>query len=88
LLQSIAKVRRIVAKTTVLEIPAEEVPKFEAQLAQLLAKMQQAEAEHAAREVLLAPLRADTDQVLAAISRSIANVEKYLAATGVPFHRQ
>ncbi len=76
------------AKTTVLEIPTEEIPKLEAQLAQLLAKFQQTEEAHAAREALLAPLRAETDQILAAISRSVANVEKYLAATGVPFHCQ
>ena len=76
------------AKTTVLEIPVEEVPKLEAQLAQLVAKFQQAEEAHAARELLLAPLRAETDQILAAISRSVANVEKYLAVAGVPFHHQ
>lgn len=64
------------AKTIVLEIPAEEVPKLEVQLAQLLAKIQQTEEEQAAREVILAPLRAETDQILAAISRSVANVLK------------
>lgn len=75
-------------KTITLEVPEEEVPKLKTQLAELVAKFKEAEKEHERREKTLAPLRAETDQILAAIQRSLNNVERHLAATGIPFYDQ
>ena len=75
-------------KTIILEIPQEEATQFEAQLAKLLQQMQEVFDEHEARQSRIAQLRAESEQSLAAIRRSLANVEKYHSATNVPFRLQ
>lgn len=75
-------------QTIRLEIPEEEVPKLKNQLAQLVAKFKAVEEEHERSERQLVPLRAETDQILAATQRSLNNVERLLAATGLPFYDQ
>ncbi len=73
-------------KMTVLEIPEDEVPKLEVSLAQAVARLREIDEEYVARQQRMAVLGAETDQIIEAIKRSLANVEKYLSATGVPVH--
>jgi uncharacterized membrane protein YheB (UPF0754 family) len=75
-------------KMTVLEIPEEEVPKLEVSLAQAVARLREIDEEYIARQQRIAALGAETDQILEAIKRSLANVEKFLSATGTPVHLQ
>lgn len=69
-------------KMIVLEIPEEEVPKLEVDLAQAVAHLREIDKEYVARQQRMAALGAETDQMLESIKRSLANVEKYLSATG------
>ncbi len=75
-------------KMTVSEIPEEETPKLEVRLAQTVARLRQIDEEYVARQQRMAALGAETDQILEAIKRSLANVEKYLSATGAPVYLQ
>jgi len=75
-------------KMVVLEIPEEEVPKLEVSLAQAVVRLREMDEEYAARQQRMAALGAETDQILEAIKRSLANVEKHLSATGTPVYLQ
>ena len=75
-------------KMTVLEIPEEELPKLEVSLAKAVARLREIDEEYVARQQRMAALSAETDQILEAIKRSLANVEKYLSATGAPVYLQ
>lgn len=73
-------------KMTVLEIPEEEVPKLAVTLAQVVARLREIDEEHEARQARIAASSAETEQALAAIKRSLANVEKFLSASVAPLH--
>jgi hypothetical protein len=75
-------------KTTTLEIPEDEVPKLEAALSEVIARLREIDEEHEARQSRIAALSAETDQMLDLIRRSLANVEKYLSASDPAFHLQ
>lgn len=75
-------------KMTTLEIPEEEVPKLEVSLAQAIARLEEMEAEHAARQQRMALLQAESEQILEDIKRSLRNVEKYYAATDLSVYLQ
>jgi septal ring factor EnvC (AmiA/AmiB activator) len=75
-------------KMIVLEIPEEEVPKLEVSLAQAIARLEELEAEHVARQQRIALLSAESDQILESIKRSLRNVEKYLAASDAGLYLQ
>ncbi len=75
-------------KTTILEIPEDEIPKLEATLSQVIARLREIDDEHEARQNRIASLSAETDQTLDLIKRTLANVEKYLSAFDPAFHLQ
>lgn len=75
-------------KMTVLEIPEAEVPKLEVSLAQAIARLEEMEAEHVARQQRIALLQAESEQILEDIKRSLRNVEKYHAATDLSVYLQ
>ena len=73
-------------KVITLEIPVEEAIKLEEQLERLVQRMKETEAEHEARQIRIAGYRAEREQAMQAIRRSLNNVEKYQSIPLVPFH--
>lgn len=75
-------------KTTTLEIPEDEIPKLEAALSEVIARLREIDEEHEARQSRIAALSAETDRMLDLIRRSLANVGKCLSAFDPAFHIQ
>jgi len=73
-------------KTILLTILPKEVFQLKLQLAELLQCMRETLDEHEMRQIRIAQLSAETDQVLAATNRSLARIEAMLAASAPNSH--